>query len=365
MKNKTILLLLNFIFSFVVLTANYQLLIPNLAYASLPSSTNFKLQNYSFGAGGTTNSTSTNFKLNGVAGEVEYGNPSSTNFKAETGLTYMMKANVPTAPTLSTPGNNYDRIQVIINTSNNPTDATYALEISTSSSFASNNNFVHTDGTLGASLTSSNFQTYTAWGGSSGSFITGLTSHTTYYVRVAARQGNFTQSEWGPLASITTNFASLTFTINNPIITFNNLSGANSYTDSTQADTFTTSTNAFNGYTIYGWDNQPLTSSTNTIANYGSPNSTPTAWSGTGFGYTTNDTNLGGSGGANRFNTGTNYAGFQTSGPGDPVADDAGPVTTSPITNEHFQVSYRVTASNTTPAGKYTNTILYTIVPSY
>lgn len=338
---------------------------PSYALASLPSSTNFKIQNYSFGAGGTINSSSTNFKLNGVAGEVEFGRPGSTNFKSGSGLSYMMKANVPAAPTLSTPGNNYDRIQVILNTSSNPTDATYAIEISTSSTFASNNNFVNTDGTLGTTLTSSNFQTYTAWGGSSGSFITGLTSNTTYFVRVTARQGNFTQSEWGPSASAATNFASLTFTINNPTITFNNLSSANSYTDSTQSDTFTTSTNAFNGYTIYGWDTRALTAQSNTISNYASPNSAPTAWSGTGFGYTTNDTNLGGTGGANRFSSGTNYAGFKTTGPGDPVADNTGPVTTSPITNDHFQVSYRVTASNTTPAGKYTNTIIYTIVPSY
>jgi len=214
-------------------------------------------------------------------------------------------------------------------------------------------------------LGTSNSQTYTAWGGSSGTFVTGLTNGTTYYIRAASRQGSFTQSEWGPSTSATTNFASLTFTIDHPTISFNNLNSGNSYTDSTQSDTFTTSTNAFNGYTIYGWDNQPLTSPNSTIANYGSPNSAPTTWSGNGFGYTTNDTNLSGSGGVNRFNTGTSYAGFQTAGPGDPVADTAGPVTTSQISNQQFKVSYRVTASNTQPAGTYSNTIIYTIVPSY
>ncbi len=42
-----------------------------------------------------------------------------------------------------------------------------------------------------------------------------------------------------------------------------------------------------------------------------------------------------------------------------------GPVQNSQITNEQFTISYRVTANNTTPAGTYKNTILYTIVPSY
>ena len=334
-------------------------------YATVPSSTHYQIQSYTFGAGSTASSSSTHYGLNGVVGEVEFGNPFSTNYKVGSGLTYMQKANVPAAPTLSTPANNYDRIKFVINTNSNPTDATYAVEISTSSTFASNVNYVNADGTTKTSLSISNFHTYSAWNGSSGTFITGLTNGTTYYVRVAAARGWYTQSEWGPSASIATNYASLTFTINNPTITFNALNGGNSYTDSSQSDTFTTSTNAYNGYTIYGWDNHALTSSSNTIANYASPNSSPTSWSGTGFGYTTNDSNLGGSGGINRFNNGTYYAGFQTTGPGNPVADDSGPVTNSQITNEQFTVSYRVTANNTTPAGTYTNTILYTIVPSY
>jgi hypothetical protein len=341
------------------------LILASQADAALPSSTNYAIQSYTFGAGGTASSSSTNYSLNGVAGEIEFGTQSSANFKNEAGLTYMMKASVPVAPTLSTPGGNYDRILFVINPGSNPSDYTYALEISTDNTFASNVNYINSDGTTSTTLSPSNFQTYTAWGGSSGTFVTGLTSGTTYYIRAAARQGSYTQSDWGPSASITTNTATLTFTIDHPVITFNNLNGGDSYTDSAQSDTFTTSTNAFNGYTIYGWETQPLTSPNGTIANYSSPNSSPTAWSGTGFGYTTNDSNLSGLGGTSRFNNGADYAGFKTSGPGDPVADDTGPVTTSQITNEQFKVSYRVTANNVTPAGTYTNTIIYTIVPSY
>ena len=295
----------NKIIKIVIVTFFFSLLYTNIAYANLPSSANYALQSYTFGAGGTASSSSTNYSLNGVVGEVEFGSPFSTNYKDEAGLSYMQKANVPAAPTLSTPGVNYDRILFVITPGSNPSDYTYALEISTDSSFLSGVYYINNDGTFGTSLGPSNFRSYIAWGGSSGTFVTGLLSNTTYYIRVAAQQGTYTQSDWGPYASATTNYSTLTFTINHPTITFNNLNSGNSYTDSSQSDMFTTTTNAFNGYTIYGWDNQPLTSPNGTIANYTSPNSTPTSWSGTGFGYTTNDTNLAGLGGVNRFNNGT------------------------------------------------------------
>jgi len=331
------------------------------AYANLPASSNYQLQDYSFGAGGTTNSQSSSYGLNGVAGEVEFGQPASTNFKAGSGLTYMLTVNVPGAPTLSTPNTNYDRILFVINTSSNPSDTTYALQISTSSDFSTGVNYIKSDGTIGTTLATTDFQTYTAWGGASGTYVTGLTSGTTYYIRAKAKQGDYTETAWGPAASIATQYPALTFTINNPAITFNNLNGGNSYTDSSQSDTLTTTSNSINGYIVYGRETQTLTSSEgHTISDYGSPNSAPTSWSGIGFGYTTNDTTLSGTGGANRFNNGTNYAGFGTSAPGDPVDDGS-----IPVTNDTVTVSYRVTATSSTPAGTYKNTIIYTIVPSY
>lgn len=343
----------------------FLLLLHGKIFASEPSSADYAIQEYSFGGGGTASSSSQNYRLNGEVGQVTFGRPSSTDYAIGAGLSYLMKSNVPPAPTLSAPGDNYDRILFVLNTGNNPSDTTFSLEISTSSAFTSNVNYIYPDGTFGPTVTLSDYKTYANWGGATGTFVTGLTNGTTYYIRANARQGNFTQSEYGPAASITTNTATLTFTINNPSITFNNLNSGDSYTDSSQSDTFTTTTNAYNGYIIYGWDTQPLTSPNGSIANFGSPNSAPTTWSGTGFGYTSNDTNLTGTGGVNRFNNGTYYAGFKTTGPGDPVASDLGPVTTTEISNEQFTVSYRVTANNTTPAGTYKNTILYTIVPAY
>jgi hypothetical protein len=352
---------LKFLVTFVISLASCFLILTSKVFADLPSSANYQLQDYSFGAGGTTNATSANYGLNGVAGEVEFGNPSSANYQVGAGLTYLLNVNVPGAPTLSTPNNAYDRILFILNTSSNPTDVTYALQISTTSDFSSNVNYIKSDGTVGSTLAPSDFKTYINWGGASGTYVTGLTNGTIYYIRAAAKQGDYTQTSWGPAASITTNYAALTFTINNPTITFANLNGGNSYTDATKSDTLTTTTNSVDGFTVYGRETQALTSDAgNTITNYSSPNSAPTSWSGIGFGYTTNDTTLGGTGGSNRFNNGTNYAGFGTSAPGDPVDDNTGPVTGDVIT-----VSYRVTANNATPAGTYKNTIIYTIVPTY
>jgi hypothetical protein len=342
------------VYSIIVLFV-YSIIAP-ATLALEPASTNFKLQGYGFGSGGGSLS-STNYQTNGLLGETEFGKT--------TGLTYLITNNVPGSPTLAIPANNYDRIQFVINTSNNPTDTTYAIAISTDN-FVSDKRFVKSDGTVGSTLTTSDYKTGVNWYGSylTYGFITGLTQNTTYYIKVKARQGNFSESGYGPTASITTGSPTLTLTLSNNTLTFANLNSTDSYNDSSQQTTLTTSTNAYGGYKIYGRETNPLTFGSSTIPDYISPNSAPTTWSGTGFGYSTNDTNLGGTGGTSRF-SGSKYAGFVTSTPGDIVADDTTPIVTSQISNEVFAVSYRVTANSTTPAGTYKNTIIYTIVPTF
>jgi len=205
--------------------------------------------------------------------------------------------------------------------------------------------------------------TNTAWGGATGSFIRTLKANTTYTVKLKAKNGKYTETQWGPTASATTSTPSLTFGISANSLAFNNLNSGNSYTDTSKTTTLTTSTNAYYGYTVYAHETQPLTSGSNTIADYASPNSTPTTWSGTGFGYNTDDSSLAG-GTANRF-VGSKFAGFTTSTPGDPVADHTAVVESSAISSEQFIVSYRVTAASTTPAGNYQNKIIYVVVPTY
>jgi heat shock protein HslJ len=307
---------------------------------------------------------STNFEMFGTAGEIDAGKPYSANYKAGSGLIYTLKLNVPPAPTLSNPATNYDRLKFIINQGGNASDATYAISISTDN-FVSDIKYIKSDKTIGNTLTTSDYKTYANW--APGDFVTGLRSGTTYYVRARARIGNFTETEWGPASTgITTSNSSLTFSLNSSSVTFDNLSPSNSYTDSAKYTQMTTSTNAYNGYTVYGRENQALKTADNfTISDYSGTNNTPTTWSGTGFGYTTDDTNLGGTGGINRFSGGTKYAGFITTGPGDIVADHSGPVQDPTISNEHFNIHYRVTVDATTPAGTYSNIILYTIVPTF
>jgi len=329
-----------------------------------PTSTNYELKDYTFGGGGTTKSDSTNFSIFGVAGEVESGQPNSTNFKAGGGLVYTMQADVPGAPTLSNPATNYDRLKIIINNGGNPTDAQFAVAIS-ADNFATDTRYVKSDNTVGATLVSADWRTYSSWGSATGIFIRTLVANTTYTVKVKARRGNFTETGYSPTTQATTSNPSLTFGISSATLTFNNLNSGNSFTDSSKTTVLTTSTNAYNGYTIYGRNTGLLTFGSNTIPAFASPNSAPTVWSGTGFGYTTNDSNLAG-GTVDRFtNGGPKYAGFTTSAPGDPVADHTAVIENPTVTNEQFTITYRVTGDASTKAGAYKNTVVYVVVPVY
>lgn len=273
-----------------------------------------------------------------------------------------MQAHVPAAPSFSNVATNYDRLKFILDDGNNPTDATFAIAISKDDFVTTQ--YVQSDLTIGNTLGAEDWQTYSAWGGASGSTITGLLANTTYKIKVKAEHGDFTESPYSQTASAATVDSTLTFAVDSPSLTFSSLGPSNSYTDSSKSTVITTSTNAYSGYVVYGWDTQPLTKGSDTIANYGSTNASPTTWSGTGFGYTTDDNNLTG-GTADRFtNGGPKYAGFGTSGPGDPVADHAGPITT-PISNESFTVSYRVTGDSLTKSGTYATTVIYTVAATY
>jgi len=358
-------LLIGILGSLLIWILGFFLIAPT-AFAG-PASQHFQLLEYGFGAGGTdTGMNSTNFKMFGTAGEIESGRPYSANFRSGSGLIYTLKLNVPPAPALSNPATDYDRLKFVLNEGGNASDATYAISVSTDN-FVSDIEYIKADLTVGSTLTTYDYKTYTAWGGAAGNFVTNLKNGTTYYVRARARLANFTETEWGPTSTgIATSNSSLTFSLDGSGIVFNNLTPANSFTDSTKHTVMTTSTNAYNGYSVYTRESQSLKTPDNfTISDYSGTNALPTAWSGTGFGYTTNDSNLAGTGGVNRFAGGTKYAGFITTGPGDIVADDPGPVQNNPISNEQFTIGYYVAVDAITPAGTYSNVILYTIVPSF
>lgn len=339
------------------------LLLSNQKVLAQITTTNYEFKEYGFDSGATESASTTNYSFLGSAGQTSQGSLEFTNYKLGAGLTYVIKANVPPAPTFTNPGNTYDRLKFVIDTGGNPSDTTFAIAIS-SDNFTTTS-YIQDDGTVGSTLGSEDWQTYTVWGGASGMFVTGLAQETTYKIKVKARQGNFTESEFGPeTAGVATAIPSLTVGLDASTLTFSNLNASNSYTDNAKSTTITTSTNAYNGYLVNARTTQPLTYGSSTIPHYASPNSAPTSWSGYGFGYTTSDTSLTG-GTANRFTSGgAKYAGFTDATSGDPVADHPGPVE-SAISSEQFTISYRVTTEASQKAGSYTTTVLYIVTPEY
>lgn len=185
--------------------------LPSVVFAG-PTSTNYELKDYTFGGGGTQDSDSTNYSIFGVAGEVEFGKPDSTNYKAGAGLVYTLQANVPPAPTFTNPSNYYNKLRIVINQGGNPSDAKYAIAISTDN-FATDTKYVQSDNTVGATLGLEDWQTSASWGGASGFDIIGLSDSTTYTIKVAVKRGNFTESSFGPVASAATVSPNITFDI--------------------------------------------------------------------------------------------------------------------------------------------------------
>src|SRR5579884_481348 len=92
-----------------------------LLLASLPATSNYKLQSYGFGSGGTSNSTTSNYALEGITGEISGQASSTTTYTANPGFIATQQANVPLI-TLSNPSNYYDKLQFVIDTQNNPSD---------------------------------------------------------------------------------------------------------------------------------------------------------------------------------------------------------------------------------------------------
>ena len=169
---------------------------------------------------------------------------------------------------------------------------------------------------------------------------------------------------------------SLSFSVSPSTVTFSNLNAANSYTD-TEATTVTTSTNAYGGYVIRAFASDFLRSAQNhTIADFnGGSYASPDTWQSgdTGFGYTSNDTTIQG---VNKFQDSTCpggtalvspgcYAPFTQTKPGDIIADHTSNVAGSPITDESFTITLRVTTPAAQQAATYQALLVYAITPIY
>ena len=175
----------------------------------VPVSPNYNLRELNIGGGGGT-SRSDNYASEQTVGEL--GGPmSGTSYGGGLGIGFTQMANVPPAPTVTNPANYYDKLHVVIDQGDNPSDTLYAIGVS-SDDFATTQ-YVLSDHGLADTVTFADYQTFASWGGGGGFDILGLDSGTTYKVRVKAMQGDFTESGFGPPGSATTVNPTLTFDI--------------------------------------------------------------------------------------------------------------------------------------------------------
>lgn len=180
--------------------------------AALPATTNYELNSYGFGSGGTANSTTSNYALEGITGELSGSSPATATYTTNPGFIQTQQANLPNV-SLSNPSNYYDKLHFTIDQQGNPTDALYALRIQTTNTTCSSPTatyYVQYDDTIGASLTLADYQDYATWTSGSANII-GLATNTTYCLSAKATQGKFTESAYGPASSASTVGQSITF----------------------------------------------------------------------------------------------------------------------------------------------------------
>ena len=157
-------------------------------------------------------------------------------------------------------------------------------------------------------------------------------------------------------------------------ITFDNLSLANDFSDTDETKTqITVSTSATNGYVVTAWEDGLMTCSscpgTPTIQNFYGTYATPQLWSDVsyckdnsnycGFGFTSSDTTIDTFG--DLYVGATKYAGFPNG--------SANPIRVmdydSPADGIFYDITYRISVSNTQQPGDYSTTIVYVVTAEY
>lgn len=176
------------------------------------SSTTYQLNSYGIGSGGNSGSESSTYKSYTISGEQSLSpGGTSTTYEQQSGQVPANHANVPAAPNMTNPSSYYDKLRIVIDNGGNPSDAKFAIAISTDN-FATTN-YVQSDNTVGATLGTEDWQTYSSWGGGTGIDIIGLASNTTYYAKVKATRGLYTEPEYSAVDTAATVGQSLTFDI--------------------------------------------------------------------------------------------------------------------------------------------------------
>ena len=112
-------------------------------FAALPSTSNYQLNSYGFGSGGTANSTTSTYALEGISGEVSGQTATTATYNTKPGFNETQQANVPKIASFDNgSGAYYNKLHFVIDQQSNPSDALYALQISTNSDFSTGVNYV-------------------------------------------------------------------------------------------------------------------------------------------------------------------------------------------------------------------------------
>ena len=169
----------------------------------------------------------------------------------------MKEANVPTI-SIANSANWYNKLLVTIGPQNNPSDAKFAIAISTNA--FGTTQYVKSDFTVGNTLALSDYQTYAGWNSASGTFVRGLLPSTVYTVKSKAFRGEYSESPYGPTAAVSTVDPQLSFDIDvsaidvstNPpyVISFGNLL-VSTITDSSTKVWVSLQTNGESGGKVY------------------------------------------------------------------------------------------------------------------
>lgn len=301
---------------------------------------------YDFGSGAKVGDTSTTYSLYGSTGQTNGLTLNSTTYTAQPGLTYQFTTNVPKAPTVSNnTGTYYNKLQVTLNTSSNPSDTVFAIKV-----VSSGTQYVQADDTLG---TSPVWQTNTVWG-ASGFNVIGLTPGISYTFSVSAKQGTYTQSGYGPATTVATANPTFSYSISSNSLTFPSLT-AGTVQLSTASITTTVSTNGTGGATVYVYDSNTGLRSTNTSTTI---TSSSTDLSSASQGYGLQATSVGQTSGGpmesiSPYNGASNVVGILDSNKRNLFDSTGAPVTSGTGT---FQLQAK--ASSTTPsASDYADTL--------
>lgn len=176
------------------------------------SSNTYQLNSYGIGSGGNAGAESGTYKsYTTTGGQSTTLGSQSTTYEQQSGQVPANHANVPAAPNMTNPANYYNKLHIVIDNGGNPSDAKFAIAIS-SDSFTTTE-YVQSDNTVGSALGAEDWQTYASWGSGTGIDIIGLTSNTTYSVKVKATRGLYTEPEYSAVDTAATVGQTLTFDI--------------------------------------------------------------------------------------------------------------------------------------------------------